>query len=101
MSDATQKFLVIFQNRIAYSVDNILGPIIPGFSLDDFFYLSGLCRENILSDFQNMCRKEILANFFNRFFWERDSLVNFNQIAESDSETEHDIRLISLNSETY
>ena len=83
MSDATQKFLVIFQNRIAYSVDNILGPIIPGFSLDD---------ENILSDFQNMCRKEILANFFNIIFLE-NSLVNFNQIAESDpetdSETEH------------
>ena len=100
MSDATQKFLVIFQKRIAYSVDNILGPIIPGFSLDDFFYLSGLCRENILSDFQNMCRKEILANFLIEFFLE-NSLVNFNQIAESDSETEHGIRLISLNSETY
>ena len=81
-------------------MDNILGPIIPGFSLDDFFYLSGLCRENILSDFQNMCRKEILANFFNRIFLE-NTLMDFNQIAESDSETEHDIRLISLNSETY
>ena len=81
-------------------MDNILGPIIPGFSLDDFFYLSGLCRENIVSDFQNMYRKEILANFFNRIFLE-NSLMDFNQIAESDSETEHDIRLISLNSETY